>query len=213
MTRTLSFPVLVFTLCAGLAAHTAAAQGSRGLTEAPSRLELAGHLGVHVDRAAEADRLVSDGTSAMYATPGEASAIAARLGYWLRPRLGLQLDVSRSSNASWEGSTSLPVLNFTNRTTYLSARGVARTDPGRKFQLSLAAGPAVMLYGGTGENLRTRDTDFGGVLELGSRLRVTNWVGVELAVSNYLYGSRYRDGRSVFRHDLLILPGLVFSWP
>jgi hypothetical protein len=178
----------------------------------PARLELAGHLGVHVDRHAEADRVVTDGGAAMFATAGEASAFGARLGYWLRPRLGLQLDVSRSSNASWEGSTFLPPPSFSNRTTYLSARGVARTAPGRQLQLSAAAGPAVMLYGGTGENLRTRDADLGGVLELGARLRVTQWLGAELAVSNYFYRSRYQNEGSVFRHDLLIMPGLVFSW-
>jgi hypothetical protein len=179
----------------------------------PARMELTGHLGIHVDRAAQADRAVIDQTAAMYAAAGEASAFTARLGYWLRPALGVQVAATHSSNASWEGSTSFPVQSFANRTTYLSARAVARTSPTRRAQLFAAAGPALMLYGGTGENLRTRDADPGGVLELGARLRMTQWLGAELALSNYFYGSRYRDGESVFRHDLLILPGLVFSLP
>jgi hypothetical protein len=178
----------------------------------PARFELAGHLGVHVDRPAEADRVVADGGAAMYATAGEASALSARLGYWLRPALGVQFDVSRSSNSSWEGSTPIPPPGFANRTTYLSARGVVRTSPVRRLHLFAAAGPALMLYGGTGENLRTSDADLGGVLDVGARLRATPWLGIELALSNYFYGSRYRDQGSVFRHDLLILPGLVFSW-
>jgi hypothetical protein len=103
------------------------------------------------------------------------------------------------------------VQSFANRTTYLSVRGVMRTSPTRPGQLFAAAGPALMLYGGTGENLRTSDANLGGVLEVGARLRITQWLGAELALSNYFYGSRYRDGESVFRHDLLILPGLVFS--
>ncbi|HEX7336079.1 MAG TPA: hypothetical protein VF252_02630 [Gemmatimonadales bacterium] len=178
----------------------------------PGRFELAGHLGVHVDRPAEADRVVTDRGAAMYATAGEASAFSARLGYWLRPALGLQFGVSHSSNAAWEGSTPIPPPGFANRTTYLSARGVVRTSPVRPLHLFAAAGPALMLYGGTGENLRTRDADLGGVLDVGARLRMTPWLGVELALSNYFYGSQYRDEGSVFRHDLLILPGLVFSW-
>jgi hypothetical protein len=178
----------------------------------PSRFELAGHLGVHVDRTSEADRVVTDGGAEMYAAPGEASAFAARLGYWHRPALGVQLDLSRSSNASWEGSTPVPGPGFANRTTYLSVRGVARSAPARRLQLSVAAGPALMLHGGTGENLRTSGTDLGGVLELGARLRTTHWLGIELAVSNYFYGSTYRDEGSVFRHDFMIMPGLVFSW-
>jgi hypothetical protein len=194
----------------GVAAHPGDVPVNRAAVE-PARLELAGHLGVHVDRHAEADRVVTDGGAAMYATAGEASAFAARLGYWLRPALGVQLDISRSSNASWEGSTPLPPPGFANRTTYLSARGVARTSPARRLHLFAAAGPALMLYGGTGENLRTSDTDIGGVLEVGARLRATRWLGVELALSNYLYRSHYRDDGSVFRHDLLILPGLVVS--
>lgn len=178
----------------------------------PARFEVAGHLGVHVDRSGEADRIVTEGGAAMYANAGEASAFAGRLGYWVRPALGIQLDMSRSSNSSWEGSTPLPPLAFSNRTTYLSARGVARTGPQRRLQFFVAAGPALMLYGGTGENLRTRDTDVGGVLELGTRLRAAEWLGVELAVSNYFYGSNYKAEGSVFRHDVLILPGLVVTW-
>jgi hypothetical protein len=178
-----------------------------------SRLEVAGHLGVHVDRTREPDRALTDGSSAMYATSGEASAFAARLGYWVRPTRGLQFDVSHSSNASWQGSTSLPAPGFANRTTYVSARGVVRTSATRRAQLFAAAGPALMIYHGTGENLRTRDADLGGVVEVGGRLHVSNRLAVELALSNYLYGTRYQDQGSVFRHDFLILPGLLYSWP
>jgi hypothetical protein len=178
----------------------------------PSRIELSGHLGVHVDHHSEADRAIRDGTHAMYATAGEASAWSGRLGYWPRPRLGLQFDVSHSSNASWEGSTSFPVPAFANRTTYLSARGVVRTSPVRRFAVYAAAGPALMLYGGTGDNLRTSDADLGGVLDVGVRLRATPWLQVELSLNNYLYSSQYRQEGRVFRHDLLILPGLVYSW-
>jgi hypothetical protein len=178
----------------------------------PSRLELSGHLGVHVDHHSEADRSISDGTHAMYAASGEASAWSGRLGYWVRPRLGLQLDVSHSSNASWEGSTSFPVPGFANLTTYVSARGMLRTSPVRRFGVYAAAGPALMLYGGTGDNLRTRDADLGGVLDVGGRLRATPWLQVELSLSNYLYSSQYQNEGRVFRHDLLILPGLVYTW-
>jgi hypothetical protein len=178
----------------------------------PSRIELSGHLGVHVDRSSEADRAINDGTHAMYAAAGEATAWSGRLGYWPRPRLGLQLDVSHSSNASWEGSTSFPVPGFANRTTYVSARGVVRTSPVRRFNLYAAAGPALMLYGGTGDNLRASDADLGGVLDVGARLRATPWLQVELSLSNYMYSSQYRNEGRVFRHDLLILPGLVYSW-
>jgi hypothetical protein len=181
----------------------------------PARFEFAGHLGVHVDRTGEADRLVTDGGAAMYATSGEASAFAGRLGYWLRPSLGVQLGLSRSSNASWEGSTPITPAGppgFANRTTYLSARGVVRTSPERRAQLFAAVGPALMLYSGAGENLRTSDVDVGGVLEVGGRLRAKRWLGVELALSNYFYSSRYRNEGRAFQHDLLILPGLVVSW-
>lgn len=185
-------------------------------TGQPGRFELAMHLGVHVDRNGESDRVVTDNGAEMYATSGEAGALDGRLGYWVKPSVGLQLDLSRSSNSSWEGST--PVYqsgppSFANRTTYVSARGVLRTSPLRRFNLFAAAGPAIMLYGGPGTNLRTRDYDVGGVVETGARLRVNALLGVELAVSNYLYHSNYRDGDSVFRHDLLILSGLVFTWP
>lgn len=181
----------------------------------PARFEIAGHLGVHVDRTDQADRAVTDGGAGMFATSGEASAFSGRLGYWLRPWLGLQLGLSRSSNASWEGSTPITPagpLGFANRTTYLSARGVIQTSPERRAQLFAAAGPALMLYGGTGENLRTSDADVGGVLEVGARLRANQWLGFELALSNYLYSSRYREEGRVFQHDLLIIPGVVVSW-
>jgi hypothetical protein len=82
----------------------------------------------------------------------------------------------------------------------------------RRLQLFAAAGPALMLHGGTGTNLRTRDTDIGGVLEIGARLRASAWLGVQVGLSNYFYSSRYAADGSVFRHDLLVLPGLVLSW-
>jgi hypothetical protein len=178
----------------------------------PGRFDLSGHLGVHVDHNSEADRAISDGTSSIYAASGEASAWSARLGYWARPGRGLQFDVSHSSNASWEGSTSLPAPDFVNLTTYLSARGILRTSPVRPFGVYAAAGPALMLYGGTGDNLRTSDADLGGVLDVGARLRAAPWLEVELSLSNYLYSSEYETEGRVFRHDLLILPGLVYTW-
>ena len=179
---------------------------------AHAQFEVAGHLGLHVDRAEEADRVVTERSAAMYATAGEASAFAARVGYWVRPALGLQLDVTHSSNAAWEGSTPLPPPSFSNRTTYLSARGVARTAPLERLQLFVAAGPALMLHGGTGTNLRTRDTDIGGVLEVGTRWRASDWLGVQLALTNYFYSSSYSSEGGVFRHDPIILPGVVLSW-
>lgn len=178
----------------------------------PGRFDLSAHLGVHVDHHSEVDRAISDGTSAMYAASGEASAWSARLGYWVQPTLGLQFDVSHSSNASWGGSSSVSVPDFVNLTTYLSARGMIRTSPVRSFGVYAAVGPALMLYGGTGDNLRTSDADFGGVLDVGARLRAASWLELELSLSNYLYSSEYETEGSVFRHDLLILPGLVYTW-
>jgi hypothetical protein len=184
------------------------------------QVEISARGGVHIDRAPEHDRLVTTGGAAMYAARGEASALGVRIGYWHRPTFGFQFDVSRSSNASWSGSTPLPPPAFANRTTYLSARAVARTSSTRGFQMALAAGPAVMIYGGPGTNLRTRGADVGGVLEVSGRLRLAHRLAFELAVSNYLYGSTYLpDGsdsqttQSVLRHDLLLLPTLVFTWP
>jgi hypothetical protein len=191
---------------------------------AEAQVEVAVHGGVHVDRAGRPDRVVTEGGAEMWAAEGEASALGARVGYWLRPTLGLQLDLSRSSNASWFGHTPVPPRPFANRTTYLSARGVARTSAERRMSFFAAAGPAVMLHGGPGENLRTRDTELGGVLEGGARLRIAGRLGMELAVSNYLYRTRYAaaappalDGTiepagGIWRHDLLLVSGLVYSW-
>jgi hypothetical protein len=178
----------------------------------PGRFDLSGHLGVHPDHNSEVDRAISDGTSAIYSAGGEATAWSGRLGYWVRPTRGLHFDVSHSSNASWGGSTSLPAPDFVNLTTYLSARGIFRTSPVRRFGVYAAVGPALMLYGGTGDNLRTSDADLGGVLDVGARLRAAPWLEVELSLSNYLYSSEYENEGSVFRHDLLILPGLVYAW-
>jgi hypothetical protein len=179
--------------------------------------------GFHVDRAPESDRLVTEGGAAMYADRGDASAFGGRIGFWRTPRFGFQLDLSRSSNASWSGSAPLPPPAFANRTTYLSTRAVFRTAPDRRLQFGVAAGPAVMIYGGTGTNLRTRGADVGGVVEASARLRIVHQLALQVAASNYFYGSRYRSDpmqggsqiaatQSVFRHDLLLLPGLVYSW-
>jgi hypothetical protein len=187
-----------------------------------AQFEMSVSGGVHVDRAPEHDRVVTERGAAMYADKGEASALGIRLGYWRRPQFGFQFDLSRSSNASWSGSTPLPPPAFANRTTYLSARAVLRTAPTKPIQLALAGGPALMIYAGTGTNLRTQGADVGAVLEVSARLRIVHQLAFEVAVSNYLYGSTYVAGPipeggqaaalSVFRHDVLLLPGLVYSW-
>lgn len=178
--------------------------------------------GIHIDRAPEPDRLVTERGAAMYAEPGEASALGIHVGYWRSPKLGIQLDLSRSSSASWSCTTPLPPPPFANRTTYLSVRAVTRTAPDKRVQFAVAAGPALLIYGGTGTNLRTRGADLGAVLEGSARLRLTPQLAFRLAASNYFYRSRYRPDpleggpagatRRVFRHDLLLLPGLVYFW-
>ena len=214
-----------------LALLVSTAPFSDGLAQA----ELSLHAGVHFDRVDHPDRILTEGSTAVVATKGEASVLGARAGYWLRPVLGLELDVSRSSNSSWgrvpastprlislSGSGAVPTSpppdpsGFVNRTTYLSVRGIVRTAPGGSFQLFAAAGPALIFHGGSGTSLLTRNTDPGGVVEAGFRVRVARRVGVELAVSNYLYDSRFMgttDGNiSDFRDDVLVTPGLVYSW-
>ena len=200
-----------------------------------AQAELSFHAGVHFDRVDHPDRILTNGSSAILATKGEASVVGARGGYWFHPALGLQLDVSRSSNSSWatapgssprlvnfSGSGAIPSpppvapSGLVNRTTYLSVRGIVRTAPGGSFQLFAAAGPALIFHSGSGTSLLSRNTDPGGVLEAGFRVRVARRVGVELAVSNYLYDSRFigpADGTiSDFRDDVLVTPGLVYSW-
>lgn len=184
----------------------------------PAQFEITAHGGVHFDRAPEHDRMLASNSALMMSDKGEAGAIGVRLGYWHRPTFGFQVDVTRSSNGSWSGYTTLPPASVINRTTFLSARAILRTSPANGFQLAVGAGPAVMRFGGTGTNLRTRDTDIGGVVEVSARVRVMGRLGLELAASNYLYSSTYTAGSApgggsagrVFRHDLVLLPGV--SW-
>lgn len=190
-----------------------------GVQPLSAQFEITAHGGVHFDRAPEHDRMVSNNGALMMSDKGEAGAIGVRLGYWHRPAFGLQVDVTRSTNSSWSGYTStLPPASVINRTTFVSARAILRTSPANGVQLAVAAGPALMMFGGTGTNLRTRDADIGGVIELSARVRVMGRLGLELAASNYLYGSTYTAGSApgggsagrVFRHDLVLLPGV--SW-
>ncbi|HEX6434644.1 MAG TPA: hypothetical protein VFZ87_10395, partial [Gemmatimonadales bacterium] len=64
---------------------TPGAAPAGGAVLQPARFEIAGHLGVHLDRTGEADRQFTDGGAAMLSTSGEANAFGGRLGYWLRP--------------------------------------------------------------------------------------------------------------------------------
>ena len=61
-----------------------------------AQFELAGRGGVHVDRASERDRLVTDGGAAMYAERGEASARRAASNRL--PVRGLPSSVSRAGD-------------------------------------------------------------------------------------------------------------------
>lgn len=207
----------------GLTAVCAAALAAPG---AQAQWEIALHGGIHADRAERADRFLAtpDG-GRLEAAQGEATVWGARSTYWHRPQLGFQADVSHSHNESWFGNTSVPPPDFANTTTYLSARAVARTAPARRVQLFVGAGPALMLHGGTGTSYRGRDTDVGGAIEAGARLRLAGRLNFQLAIGNYLYISRYTQASpstepvaqpvppgNDFKHDVLVLPGLVWSW-
>jgi hypothetical protein len=55
-------------------------------------------------------------------------------------------------------------------------------------------------------------TDIGGALEAGARLRIAGRLGMQLALTNYLYSSRYVGAAgSAWQNDFLITTGLVFS--
>jgi hypothetical protein len=185
-----------------------------------AQLEVGVQGGVHIDRADRPDRYVAaaDG-GRLDAAPGEAAAWGGRAAYWVRPRLGIQADFTHSRNESWSGSSGAPPPEFSNTTSYFSVRGVVRTNPERGLQLFGAAGPALIRHGGAGFSYLAGDVDVGGLVEVGARVRLTGGLGLQLALSNYLYPSRYAaseatgaTGTTEFRHDILILPGLTWSW-
>lgn len=192
-------------------------------SSAGAQVDVSVHGGIHFDRSDRPDRFLVTGDGArIESTRGEATVWGGRGTYWVRPVLGLQADVSRSDNESWSGSSPVPPPTFATTTTYISVRGAIRTNPDRRVQAMLAAGPALMVHGGTGTSYLARTTDPGGVIELGGRIRIAGRLGVQIVASNFLYISRYDaalsssvsigGSDSEFRHDLLILPGLSWSW-
>lgn len=194
---------------------------------AAAQTELSLRAGIHADRADRPDRYLGDADGRrMEAARGEATAFGVRLRHFLRPALGLELDAARSVNRSWQGSTTLPPPAFSNTTTYLSARAVLRANPAGTVQLQAAAGPALLVHGGTGTSYLARTTDPGGVVDVGARVRVGRWLAWEGGVTSYLYASRYAEayqppfvGQPVqpagtaFRHDLVVTTGLALAWP
>lgn len=201
------------------------------LIPAAAQVEISVQGGIHAARLDRPERAVfnpGDGI-AIEGAKGEASTFGLRLGKWLSNRWGINAGVALSRNRSWQGSVSIPTglgiaSDFQTQTIFSSATLSARiTAPNSRFGLIVGAGPALIFHRGSGNSLLARNTDLGGLVDVGGSVRLSSRLAFTLDVQQYLFSSRFAEpyagqfvgdpiqpAGSKFRHEVVLLAGL--SW-
>lgn len=186
--------------------------------------------GVHAARLDRPERAVRDPAQqvALEAGKGEATTFGLRIGGWLSRRWGIDGGFALSRNRSWNGGAPMgfPVWEFQTQLLFSSATLRLRlTAPDSRLGLVVGAGPALIVHRGSGTSLLTRNTDLGGLVDVGGSLRVSSRVAATMNVHQYLFSSRFGEAYSGqflgdpiqpagsrFRHELVILAGLAWRW-
>jgi hypothetical protein len=114
--------------------------------------------------------------------------------------------------------------DFQTQTIFSSATLRARiTAPESRFGLIVGAGPALIFHRGSGNSLLARNTDLGGLVDVGGSLRLSSRLGFTLDLQQYLFSSSFAEpyagqfvgdpiqpAGSQFRHEFVILAGLAW---
>jgi hypothetical protein len=201
------------------------------LVPAAAQVEISVQGGIHAARLARPERAVIDPGDgiAIEGARGEASTFGLRLGKWLSNRWGIDGGFALSTNRSWQGSVSIPTglgiaSDFQTQTIFSSATLKARiTAPNSRFGLVVGAGPALIFHRGSGSSLLTRNTDLGGLVDVGGSMRLSSRLAFTLDVQQYLFSSRFaqpyagqfvgdpiQPAGSQFRHEVVILAGVAW---
>ena len=201
------------------------------LSPAAAQVEVSLQGGVHAAELGRPERSVIDAAAgiSIEGTNGEATTFGLRLGKWLSDRWGVDGGVALSRNRSWQGSVSIPTgpriaSDFQTQTLFSSATLRARiTAPNSRWRLVVGAGPAVIFHRGSGNSLLARNTDLGGLVDVGGGVRLSSRLAFTLDAQQYLFSSRFaepyagqfvgdpvRPAGSQFRHEVVILAGV--SW-
>lgn len=152
---------------------------------------------VHAARLDRPERVVVGPFRAQQGSAGEASTVGLRAVKWLSTRWGIDGGLALSTNRSWSGSVgfapeSSEVPGFQTRTLFSSATLRARiTTPAARWWLVVGAGPALIFHGGTGTSTLTRNTDVGGLVDLGGSLRGSSRMPITLNLHQYLFSSSF----------------------
>lgn len=184
--------------------------------------------GVHAARLDRPERAVIDAGQgiALQGGKGEASTLGLRLGGWLSDRWGLEGGLALSRNRSWNGGApfGLVIEDFKTQTVFSSATLRARiTSPDSRWGLVVGAGPALIFHRGSGTSLLTRNTDLGGLVDVGGSVRLSSRLAFTLDVHQYLFSSRFagpyagqfvgdpiQPAGSQFRHEFVFLAGVTW---
>ena len=196
------------------------------LAPAAAQITVTVQGGVHAARLDRPERAVVDpGLGiALEGAQGEASTLGLRVGGWLSDRWGVEGGLAVSRNRSWNGGSPMDIFpgQFETRTLFSSATIRARI-PAREARvgLTLGAGPALIFHQGSGTSLLTRNTDIGGLVNVGGSLRLSRRLAFSLDLQQYLYSSSFagpysgqflgdpvQPAGSQFRHDFVILAGI-----
>jgi hypothetical protein len=201
------------------------------LVPAAAQVEISVQGGIHAARLDRPERTVIDPGDgvAIEGAKGEATTAGLRLGKWLSNRWGVDGGFALSRNRSWQGSIAIPTglgraSDFQTQTIFSSATLRARiTAPESRFGVIVGAGPTLIFHRGSGSSLLSRNTDLGGLVVVGSSIRLTSRLAFTLDAQQYLFSSQFaqpyagqfvgdpiQPAGSEFRHEFVILAGLAW---
>jgi hypothetical protein len=198
------------------------------LVSAAAQVEISVQGGIHAARLDRPERAVVQPTEgiSLEGAKGEATTYGLRAGGWLSDRLGVEGGLALSRNHSWNGGAPIGIASeeFETQTLFSSATLRARiTSPESRWGLIVGAGPALIFHRGSGSSLLARNTDLGGLVDVGGSVRLSSRLAFTLDAQQYLFSSRFaqpyagqfvgdpiQPAGSEFRHEFVILAGLAW---
>lgn len=157
-------------------------------------------------------------------TPGDlgGTALGGQLRVWVAPRIGFELAGTTTSSTVGGGNTPEGEAPTTSaRVSTGSVELLLRlTGDGSRARAWFGAGGGAIQHGGSTYAEFGNPVNYGGVLELGSAIRILGGLSADVAVSSMIYNLNIRGSQlnspglmeRGTQADMLLRTGLSYSW-
>ena len=200
----------------------ACAIGVSGLLMAPcavaAQFDLSAGYGITERVNERPRRTLTDSFADLTDSPGEGTTVWLRGSYWFAEKMAVQASGTYMWDTSFSGGGRVPLPDFQVNTTYLDARVIyAPFGSLADLGLEVGIGPAIILHGGTGSSLLSRQTDIGISFSGAARVRIAGGFGAQADGQIHWYSSQFKaignvPATSESQRDWTLSLGVGWRW-